>query len=53
MLRAHLEHIRNACGVYGVVAPYVLACGDEMLALDEAIAILAAVVKTTEGVGAS
>ena len=38
MLRAHLEDIRNACGFYGVVEPYVLECGDEMLALDEAIA---------------
>ena len=41
LLRAHLEDIRNACGFYGVVEPYVLECGDEMLALDEAIATLA------------
>jgi hypothetical protein len=53
LLRAHLEDIKNACGVYGVVAPYVLECGDEMLALDKAIAILTAVVKKTEGIRAS
>jgi hypothetical protein len=39
--------------LFGVVVPYVLECSDEMLALDEAIAIRAAVVKKTEGVGAS
>lgn len=53
LLRAHLEDIKNACVVYGVVAPYVPECGDEMLALDEAIAILEAVVKMAAGDGAS
>jgi hypothetical protein len=53
MLRPRLEDTRNACGFYGVVQPYVLECGDEMLALDEAIAALSAELKTTEGVGAS
>jgi hypothetical protein len=53
LLRAHLEDLKNACGVYGVVEPYVLDCGDEIVALDEAIAILEAVVKMAAGDGAS
>jgi hypothetical protein len=36
-----------------VIAPYVPEYGEKMFALDETIAILAAVVKSTEGFGAS